>query len=154
MKRLNLNPKIIYKIIGGYLLCTLLGVGTVFLLYHEQAKLLDIKEQQVLQSEAEEVVISSAAYKMIMATDKNEVTEETLKDKLIKYLTGKALTITAMEELETKKGKGLLVEVAGNLRDYFTLVEELNGDNPELQIEPKQLNKQNNQLHIQFMITS
>lgn len=135
-------------------MCTLLGVGTVFLLYHEQAKLLDIKEQQVLQSEAEEVVISSAAYKMIMATDKNEVTEETLKDKLIKYLTGKALTITAMEELETKKGKGLLVEVAGNLRDYFTLVEELNGDNPELQIEPKQLNKQNNQLHIQFMITS
>lgn len=91
---------------------------------------------------------------MIMATDKKEITEEALKDKLMKYLSGKALTITAMEETENKKGKSLSVEVTGNLRDYFTLVEELNGDSPELQIEPKQLNKQNNQLHIQFDIIS
>ena len=39
--------------------------------------------------------MSSQAYEMIMATDKKEITEEALKDKLMKYLSGKALTITS-----------------------------------------------------------
>lgn len=133
---------------------TVLGAAIVLWFHQERSDLLAIQEQQTLQNEADQVVVSSQAYEMIMATDKKEITEEALKDKLMKYLSGKALTITAMEETENKKGKSLSVEVTGNLRDYFTLVEELNGDSPELQIEPKQLNKQNNQLHIQFDIIS
>ena len=91
---------------------TVLGAGIVLWFHQERSDLLAIQEQQTLQNEADQVVVSSQAYEMIM------------------------------------------VEVTGNLRDYFTLVEELNGDSPELQIEPKQLNKQNNQLHIQFDIIS
>ena len=154
LKRLNLNPKRIHQIVGSYMVLTVLGAGIVLWFHQERSDLLAIQEQQTLQNEADQVVVSSQAYEMIMATDKKEITEEALKDILMKYLSGKALTITAMEETENKKGKSLSVEVTGNLRDYFTLVEELNGDSHELQIEPKQLNKQNNQLHIQFDIIS
>lgn len=89
-----------------------------------------------------------------MATDKKEITEEAIKDKLMKYISGKALTIVAIEESENKKRNILAVEVVGDLREYFTVAEEISADNPQLKIEPKQLNKQNNQLHIQFTISS
>lgn len=82
---------------------TLLGVGIVLWFHQERNDLLAIQEQQTLQNEADQVVVSSQAYEMIMATDKKEITEEALKDKLMKYLSGKALTITAMEEAENKK---------------------------------------------------
>lgn len=89
-----------------------------------------------------------------MATDKKEITEEAIKDKLMKYISGKVLTIVAIEESENKKRNILAVEVVGDLREYFTVAEEISADNPQLKIEPKQLNKQNNQLHIQFTISS
>lgn len=154
MKRINLNPKYVQRIISSYIICTLLGAGLVIWFHHEQSGLLAMKENQRLKNEAEQIVVSSLAYELIMATDKKEITEEAIKDKLMKYISGKVLTIVAIEESENKKRNILAVEVVGDLREYFTVAEEISADNPQLKIEPKQLNKQNNQLHIQFTISS
>lgn len=152
MARVMLPRKLIIRLISSYCLITVLGAGVALWLHTEKAGLLAKQAQQQLQNEGESVVVASPSYELIMSMDSNTLKESHLKDRLMQMISGKALTIVAMEEEETKQGSQLNVEVSGTLQDYFTFTEELSEAYPKFVIEPQQLKKDNGQLHILFSI--
>ncbi|SUP41865.1 Uncharacterised protein [Veillonella criceti] len=152
MARVTLPRKLIIRLISSYCIITVLGAGVALWLHTEKDGLLAKQAQQQLQNEGESVVVASPSYELIMSMDSNTLKESHLKDRLMQMISGKALTIVAMEEEETKQGSQLNVEVSGTLQDYFTFTEELSEAYPKFVIEPQQLKKDNGQLHILFSI--
>ena len=152
MARVGVSRKLLIKLVTSYCIITLLGASIALWLHTERDVLWAEQERQELQNNGEAVVVASPAYTLITATASEDTGESHLKDILVQVVAGKALTIVAMEEQSSKEGSMLNVEVCGKLQEYFMLITELAERHPNWCITPKQVKKENGQLHISFTV--